>query len=419
MRGATAIRWNVLVGQIVLAAVLLAAGGLTSLPHAVPLALAAAAGVATGFLLVAVLAGLPRARGTRSARLSMLLALGGFVVLVSASEEVIWRGFVLERLTGWVGLAGALAVSTLGFALAHGERAAMGTYLLLGAAFGGIFLAAGNLLAAITAHATYNLLVVLAVQDRRSLRPACAAFGANNSFAPDLAIGARDVVKRYRSVEALRGFDLEVRRGEVVALLGPNGAGKTTAVQTMLGLRHPDGGTIRVLGKEPGSLSALRRIGVTLQEMDAPELLRVGEVLSFVGAHFPHHRPLGELLAEFGLAEVERRQVGGLSGGQRRRLALALAFAGDPELVFLDEPTTGLDVESRRAVWGAIRRFSASSGTILLTTHYLEEAEALASRVAVMREGRVVRVGSAAEIKRGLGAASLEDAFLLLTGGES
>lgn len=228
-----------------------------------------------------------------------------------------------------------------------------------------------------------------------------------------------NLTKRYGNLTAVENLSFQLERGDVLGFLGPNGAGKTTAVQTMLGLRRPDAGTIRVLGEAPGDLRARRRIGVTLQVMDTPELLRVDEVLSFVAAHFPHPRPLGALLDEFGLAEVKQRQVGGLSGGQLRRLALALAFAGNPELVFLDEPTTGLDVESRRAVWDAIRRFSASSGTILLTTHHLEEAEALASRVAVMHEGRVIRVGPAAALKRELGAASLEDAFLLLTGGES
>jgi ABC-2 type transport system ATP-binding protein len=419
VRAPAAIRWNVLCGQLALAGALLAVDGLASRPHAVSLVLAAATGTATGVVLVVILAGRPRLHVPGTGRLPRLLVLGAFLALLSASEEVIWRGLVLDRLADWVGVPGAYAASTLGFALAHGERAALRTYLVVGAAFGGVYLVTGSLLAAIAAHTTYNLLVLLAAEGRRSLRPACAGLGSGDGFAPELAIGARGVEKRYRSVEALRGFDLEVRRGELVALLGPNGAGKTTAVQTMLGLRRPDSGIIRVLGEEPGALRARRRIGVTLQDMDAPELLRVGEVLSFVAAHFPRRRPLDELLAEFGLAGVQRRQVGGLSGGQRRRLALALAFAGDPELVFLDEPTTGLDVESRRAVWAAIRRFSASSGTILLTTHYLEEAEALASRVAVMREGRVIRDGPAADIKRELGAASLEDAFLLLTRGES
>jgi ABC-2 type transport system ATP-binding protein len=413
------IRWNVLCGQVVLAVVLLAAGGVASRPHALPLGLAGLAGAAAGLLLAVVLAGRLRVPAPHPSRLRRLLLLGAVVVVLSASEEVIWRGFVLGRLTDVIGLVGAYAASTVGFALAHRERAAAPTYLLLGAAFGGVFLATGSLPAAIAAHAAYNLLVLLALEERRSLCAACAALDASAAVGSASAIAAHGVVKRYRTIEALKGFDLDIRRGEVVALLGPNGAGKTTAVEIMLGLRRPDAGTVRVLGEEPGAVRARRRIGVTLQEMDTPDLLRVGEVVSFVAAHFPHGRPVEELLARFGLSEVERRQVGGLSGGQRRRLALALAFAGDPELVFLDEPTTGLDVESRLAVWAAIRAFSAAGGTILLTTHYLDEAEALASRIAVMREGRVLRTGPPSELKQELGATSLEDAFLLLAGGDS
>ena len=233
--------------------------------------------------------------------------------------------------------------------------------------------------------------------------------------AADTVVRAHGIRKRFGSNEAVRAFDLEIGRGEVVALLGPNGAGKTTAVQILLGLRRPDAGTAVVLGHEPGAIEARRRIGVTLQEMACPHLLRVGEILSFAQAHFPSSTPYEPLLEEFGLASLARRQIGGLSGGERRRLALALAFAGAPELVFLDEPTTGLDVESRRRAWRAIRGFAATGGTVLLTTHYLEEAEALASRIAVMRDGRVVKIGRAEAIVGEVGAASLEEAFLLLT----
>jgi ABC-2 type transport system ATP-binding protein len=237
----------------------------------------------------------------------------------------------------------------------------------------------------------------------------------NQPAADGTAVQARGIRKQFAANEALRGFDLEIERGEVVALLGPNGVGKTTAIHILLGLRRADAGSALVLGREPGALEARRRIGATLQEMACPHLLRVSEIVAFAQAHYPEPSPSDGLLEEFRLAGLARRQVGGLSGGERRRLALALAFAGSPELVFLDEPTTGLDVESRRHAWQAITDFALSGGTILLTTHYIEEAEALASRIAVMRDGSVVKVGRAEAIIGDLGAASLEEAFLLLT----
>ncbi len=211
------------------------------------------------------------------------------------------------------------------------------------------------------------------------------------------------VEKSFGNVPALRGIDLELRTGERLALLGPNGAGKTTAVRIMLGLRRPDAGRARLFGLEPGDRAAQLRVGVTPQETGFPATLAVREVLDFVRAHFPRPATTSELVASFGLDGLEGRQTGGLSGGQRRRLAVALAFAGRPDAVFLDEPTTGLDMDARRRVWNAIREYSSAGGTVLFTTHYLEEAEALASRIVVLADGRVVRKGTVREVKAGVG----------------
>ena len=209
--------------------------------------------------------------------------------------------------------------------------------------------------------------------------------------------------KRFGQVQALQEVDLEVRRGELLALLGPNGAGKTTAISLLLGLRRPDEGRVELFGRDPRDPKARLQVGVTPQEIGFPPLLKVREVVALVGAHYPSPMPARSLLSRFGLLELEHRQTGGLSGGQKRRLAVALAFAGNPQAVFLDEPTTGLDVEARRGVWQAVRGYVEEGGTVLLTTHYLEEAEALATRVVVLHEGRVVAEGSVEEIKARVG----------------
>ena len=222
------------------------------------------------------------------------------------------------------------------------------------------------------------------------------------------------VEKRLGRSQALAGVDLALREGEVLALLGPNGAGKTTAVRLLLGLRRPDGGTARVFGRDPTVPDARRPLGSTPQDVSFPPTLRVLELVDLVRAHYEHPLPAAELLERFGLDELAGRQAGGLSGGERRRLALALGFAGRPRAVLLDEPTTGLDVESRREAWAHIRAFSAAGGAVLLTTHSLEEAEALASRIAVIHLGRIVAEGTPTEI-RGAAPRSLEDAFLALT----
>jgi ABC-2 type transport system ATP-binding protein len=205
--------------------------------------------------------------------------------------------------------------------------------------------------------------------------------------------------KRFGDLAALDNVTLQLQRGSVVALLGANGAGKTTALSLLLGLRRPDMGTARLFGLDPRDPRARRRLGCTPQESAYPQTLRVAEVLELVAAHYDHPADPQELLQRFCLDEVAQRQTGGLSGGQRRRLALALAFAGAPELVVLDEPTTGLDVASRQAAWNALRSFVGEAGTVLLTTHYLEEAEALATWIVLLERGRVLASGSVSEIR--------------------
>ncbi|MCT2278219.1 ABC transporter ATP-binding protein [Micromonospora chalcea] len=210
---------------------------------------------------------------------------------------------------------------------------------------------------------------------------------------------AEQVSRRYGDVLALDRVDLTVRAGELVGLLGPNGAGKSTLINLLVGLRRPTSGRVELCGGDPRDPESRRQLGVTPQETGLPGTLRVGEVVDFVSAHFPDPVPRGELLDRFGLADQVRRQTGGLSGGQRRRLAVALAFVGRPRLVVLDEPTTGLDVEARHALWDAIRGFHADGGTVLLSSHYLEEVEALAQRVVVIGHGRVLADDSVAAIR--------------------
>ncbi|MEU5562790.1 ABC transporter ATP-binding protein [Micromonospora musae] len=214
---------------------------------------------------------------------------------------------------------------------------------------------------------------------------------------------ADQVTRRYGDVLALDRVDLTVRAGEMVGLLGPNGAGKSTLMNLIVGLRRPTSGRIELFGGDPRDPASRRQLGMTPQETGLPGTLRVGEVVDFVAAHYPDPVPRGELLDRFGLTDQVRRQTGGLSGGQRRRLAVALAFVGGPRLVLLDEPTTGLDVEARRTLWDAIRAFHADGGTVLLSSHYLEEVEALAERVVVIGHGRVLADDSVDAIRSVVG----------------
>jgi len=216
-------------------------------------------------------------------------------------------------------------------------------------------------------------------------------------------LDVRDLRKSYGRVAAVDGASFSVEPGQLVGLLGPNGAGKTTLLNLLVGLRRPTSGRVELFGGDPRLAPYRRQIGVTPQETGLPATLRVGECVDYVGAHFPDPVPRGELLERFGLGDLAKRHTGGLSGGQRRRLAVALAFVGRPRLVFLDEPTTGLDVSARHTLWEGIRAFHAGGGTVLLTSHYLEEIEALAERVLVLGAGRVLTDGTVAAVRAMVG----------------
>ncbi len=228
---------------------------------------------------------------------------------------------------------------------------------------------------------------------------------ARAAAVPPPAIDVRGLRMSYGARQVLCGVDFEVRAGEVFCLLGPNGAGKTSTVEILEGFRQRTGGTVRVLGLDPaGQRAVLReRIGVVLQECGFPRQARVGELIDIWRSYYPRPRPLEELLAVVELTGDRCSQVRRLSGGQRRRLDFALALAGDPELVFLDEPTTGFDPESRRRCWAAIDNLRSLGKTIVLTTHYLDEAERLADRVAILQDGRVQTVGSVRQVARQAG----------------
>jgi ABC-2 type transport system ATP-binding protein len=215
------------------------------------------------------------------------------------------------------------------------------------------------------------------------------------------------ITKRYANgVVALDELTLELKRGEIVALLGPNGAGKSTAVKLMMGLSAPTKGTVRVFGADPRQAGARSRTGVMLQVGKAPEMLRVREHISIFRGYFPQPMDYDAIVKAAGLEGIEERMFGELSGGQKQRVLFGIALAGDPDLVFLDEPTVGLDIEARRGMWAQIRSLAARGKTVLLTTHYLEEADALAHRIVVINKGRVVCSGTPAEVKS-LGASSV------------
>jgi len=220
---------------------------------------------------------------------------------------------------------------------------------------------------------------------------------ANTSSAPSARLLA--VRKSYGAVNALDGVDLDVRPGELLALLGPNGAGKSTAVGLMLGLTEPDAGEVQLFGQSPHSLDARRRVGVMLQSAGMPDTLTIRELLAQTRAYYPHPLDADACAKTAGIADLLKRRYGKLSEGQKRRVQFALAIAGRPRLLFLDEPTVGLDMESRQALWSTVRALVADGCSVLLTTHYLEEAEALADRVAVLARGRIVAEGSVRQIR--------------------
>jgi ABC-2 type transport system ATP-binding protein len=212
----------------------------------------------------------------------------------------------------------------------------------------------------------------------------------------DLIVASLEGVnKNYGAVRALRGVDFQVRAGEVVALLGPNGAGKTTAVKLLLGLMPPNSGKVRVLGGNPTNPANRVRTGAMLQVGRVPETLRVREHIDLFSSYYIKPMPLAEVLAAAGLEKLADRKFSDLSGGQKQRVLFALAICGDPDLLFLDEPTVGLDVEARRLLWNEIRRMVERGKTVLLTTHYLQEADALADRVAVINQGEIICPGHA------------------------
>ena len=214
------------------------------------------------------------------------------------------------------------------------------------------------------------------------------------------AIVVDDLRKSYGSYEALRGISFQIREGEVFGLLGPNGAGKTTTVEILEGYRSRDAGTVSVLGYDPARADRdfRERIGVVLQQSQLFPNLTVAETHRVFAGYYERPRDVDEVIELVGLAEKRGARVKTLSGGQKRRLDLGVALVGDPDLVFLDEPTTGFDPAARRAAWEMIRSLRSLGKTILLTTHYLDEAENLADRVAVLREGRIVREGAPAEL---------------------
>jgi ABC-2 type transport system ATP-binding protein len=221
--------------------------------------------------------------------------------------------------------------------------------------------------------------------------------------APEPAVEIQGLRKSYGSLEAVRGIDLRVERGEVFALLGPNGAGKTTTVEILEGHRTRDAGEVRVLGHDPGRNERARkeRVGIVLQQTGVETYLTVREVVQLIGGYYPAPRDADEVLALAGLTEQARQRVGRLSGGQRRRVDLAVAIVGDPELLFLDEPTTGFDPSARRQAWDTLRGLTQLGKTIFLTTHFMDEAQALADRVAVMADGRIVATGTVDELIAG------------------
>ena len=213
------------------------------------------------------------------------------------------------------------------------------------------------------------------------------------------AIELVDATKKYGSFEALKAVSFAIEPGSLVAMLGPNGAGKTTSISLMLGMRRPTSGKALIFGGDPRQISTRRRFGAMLQESGVPELLQVHEIIALFSSYYPKPLDLSRVIKLVGLEDKAKSLVRDLSGGQRQRLYFALAICGDPEILFLDEPTVGMDVEGRRAFLQAIADFAAGGKTVLLTTHYLEEADELAERVLVIDRGRLIADGSPGEIK--------------------
>jgi ABC-2 type transport system ATP-binding protein len=213
------------------------------------------------------------------------------------------------------------------------------------------------------------------------------------------AISLRGVTKDFGSVHAVRGIDLEIEQGEIVAFLGPNGAGKTTTIDMMLGLSRPTGGTVDVLGLRPRQAIARGLVSAVMQTGGLLKDLTVRETLAYTASLFADTQPVDDVLAHAGIAGLAERKVGKCSGGEQQRLRFAMALLSDPALLLLDEPTTGMDVEGRRSFWSAIRADAERGRTVLFATHYLEEADQYADRIVLMRKGRIVADGSGSQIK--------------------
>ncbi|WP_460651516.1 ABC transporter ATP-binding protein [Kribbella endophytica] len=213
------------------------------------------------------------------------------------------------------------------------------------------------------------------------------------------AVTLSGVTRRYGEVQAVAGVDLTIRSGEVVALLGPNGAGKSTTLEILLGLVRPDQGSVQLYGQSPADAIAAGQVGVMLQSGGIIEDAKVGELLDLVAGLHKDPLPVADALARAGIADLAGRKLKALSGGQKQRVRFAMAIVAQPDLIVLDEPTTGMDVESRRDFWAAMHAETARGRTVLFATHYLEEADAYADRVVLMRDGKIVADGTAAQIK--------------------
>ena len=232
---------------------------------------------------------------------------------------------------------------------------------------------------------------------------------------PTVAASLANVTKRYGAITALNDVSLDIRAGEAVAVLGPNGAGKTTAVGLLLGTLRPDAGHVRVLGGDPSQRRCRQRIGAMLQISGVPATLRVREHVDLFRSYYPAPLDRETIIAAAGLSGLESRLYGKLSGGEKQRLHLALALCGKPDLLFLDEPTSGLDVESRRALWQEIRAVIDAGRTVVLTTHNIEEADALADRIVLLDHGKIIASGTPAEIKRATAGSRISAVTTLAT----
>ena len=354
----------------------------------------------------AAVAALPRRR---------LVARSVVLTAKSAQEEALWRAVLLGFLIGPFGRLAAVGATTILFAAAHVRRQGRGAaaHLATGTAFGVVYVVTGRFVAAVAAHAVYNVLVgagsmteqAMSVSDtgrRATGVVASAAFQrrpmVDHQPADDRA-RLEGVVKSFDNVRALDGVDLALHGGEVLALLGPNGAGKSTAVAVMLGLRRPDIGRAVLDGGDPRDPSSRRAVGAVLQDVGFPPTLLVREVVELVGAHYPGRRAVADVLDPLGLTSLAERQAAGLSGGQKRRLAVAVALAGNPEILFLDEPTAGMDAAARRELLKDVAAFARRGGAVLLTKQQLAEAEEIATRVVVLDHGRVVLEGTVPDMR--------------------